>query len=98
VAFQQELEKRRAESGEEPPVRVRIGAASGEPVEQRHDLFGSTVQLAARLCAFAQPDQVVVSGETYDLCQDAGLRFHDASHAQLKGFDQPVRVHTVVYG
>jgi class 3 adenylate cyclase len=67
-------------------------------VEQRHDLFGSTVQLAARLCAFAQPDQVVVSGETYDLCQDAGLRFHDASHAQLKGFDQPVRVHTVVYG
>jgi class 3 adenylate cyclase len=98
MEIQRELEKRRAHAGAEPPVRVRIGAASGEPVEQRHDLFGSTVQLAARLCAFAQPDQVVVSGETYDLCQDAGLRFHDASHAQLKGFDQPVRVHTVVYG
>jgi class 3 adenylate cyclase len=98
MEIQQELEKRRAESGEEPPVRVRIGAASGEPVEQRHDLFGSTVQLAARLCAFAQPDQVVVSGDTFDLCQDAGLRFHDAGHAQLKGFEQPVRVHVVVYG
>jgi class 3 adenylate cyclase len=98
MEIQQELERRRADSGEEPPVRVRIGAASGEPVEQRHDLFGSTVQLAARLCAFAQPDQVVVSGDTYDLCRDAGLRFNDASHAQLKGFEQPVRVHTVVYG
>ena len=96
--IQQELAKLRAVDSGETPVRVRIGAASGEPVEQRHDLFGSTVQLAARLCAFAQPDQVVVSGDTYDLCQDAGLRFDDAGHAQLKGFDQAVRVHTVVYG
>ena len=32
-------------------VRLRIGAAAGEPVEQHDDLFGCTVQLAARLCA-----------------------------------------------
>ena len=37
------------------PVAVRIGAAAGEPVENHRDLFGATVQLAARLCSHAQP-------------------------------------------
>src|SRR4029077_19682380 len=41
-----EYEKNRNRS-----LKVRIGAAAGEPVEQHNDLFGSTVQLAARLCA-----------------------------------------------
>ena len=38
-----------------PPAFRR--AAAGEPVEQHNDLFGCTVQLAARLCAQAQPEQ-----------------------------------------
>ena len=37
------------------PVSVRISAAAGEPVESNYDLFGSTVQLASRSCAHAQP-------------------------------------------
>ena len=41
----------------EIPVKVRIGAEAGEPVENHLDLFGSTVQLAARLCSHAQPEQ-----------------------------------------
>jgi class 3 adenylate cyclase len=36
-------------------LRIRIGAAAGEPVERHSDLFGSTVQRAARLCAIAEP-------------------------------------------
>src|SRR5690348_15892536 len=43
------------------PVTVRIGISAGEPVEQASDLFASTVQLAARLCAQAEPGQVLVS-------------------------------------
>ncbi|MEO7724664.1 MAG: adenylate/guanylate cyclase domain-containing protein, partial [Chthoniobacterales bacterium] len=31
------------------PIKVRIGAAAGEPVEHAQDIFGSTVQLACRL-------------------------------------------------
>ena len=95
--IQRQLAQRRGGNGPEESVRVRIGAAAGEPVEQRHDLFGTTVQLAARLCAHAQPDQVLVSGDLYELCAGEGLGFDDAGHAQLKGFDQPVRVHAVRY-
>ena len=97
--IQRELARHRQGNDDgETPLRVRIGAAAGEPVEQRHDLFGTTVQLAARLCAHAQPDQVVVSGDLFDLCDGEDLGFEDAGHAQLKGFDQPVRVHTIRYG
>lgn len=92
--IQQELARHRESNGG-TPVRVRIGAAAGEPVEQRQDLFGTTVQLAARLCAHAQPDQVLVSSAVAELCLGKGLNFDDAGHAQLKGFDQPMRVHVV---
>jgi class 3 adenylate cyclase len=95
--IQRELARRREGNGhDETPVRVRIGAAAGEPVEQRHDLFGTTVQLAARLCAHAQPDQVLVSGDLFELCSgEEGFDFDDAGHAHLKGFEQPVRVHAL---
>ena len=95
--IQRELARHREGNGHEHPVRVRIGAAAGEPVEQRHDLFGSTVQLAARLCAFAEPDQVLVSTDLADLCRDEGLDFDEPVHAQLKGFEAPVRAHIVRY-
>jgi class 3 adenylate cyclase len=76
-------------------VKVRIGAAAGEPVEKHGDFFGSTVQLAARLCAQAQPDQIVVSNAVVELCIGKGLRFQDLGELSLKGFDRAVRAHAV---
>ena len=69
-------------------LRVRIGAAAGEPVERHHDLFGSTVQLAARLCAAAQPEEILVSESVVDLCTDREV-FQDRGSLALKGFNQP---------
>ncbi|HXK18625.1 MAG TPA: nickel-binding protein [Polyangiaceae bacterium] len=79
------------DSGE--PIRVRIGAAAGEPVERQGDFFGSTVQLAARLCAKADPGQTLVSTSVTELC--GALRFVDAGALELKGFEQPTRAHAV---
>ena len=76
------------------PVRVRVGAASGEPVERRGDFFGSTVQLAARLCAHAQPEQTLVSADLVERCSE--IRFEDVGEVTLKGFPQPMRAHAVV--
>lgn len=77
------------------PIQVRIGAAAGEPVEHHSDLFGSTVQLAARLCAHAQPEQILVSNVIAELCIGKGLLFQDLGEVSLKGFERPVRVHAV---
>ena len=77
------------------PIKVRIGAAAGEPVENHADLFGSTVQLAARLCAHAQPAQSLVSNVVAELCLGKGLAFEDLGEVSLKGFAQPMRVHAI---
>jgi class 3 adenylate cyclase len=77
------------------PLKVRIGAAAGEPVEREHDLFGATVQLAARLCSHAQADQILVSNVVAELCLGKGLPFKDLGDVALKGFGRPIRVHVV---
>ncbi len=77
------------------PLQVRIGLAAGEPIEHHHDLFGATVQLAARLCAHANPDQILMSNAVAELCIGKSLKMTDAGAVALKGFDQPVHVHCI---
>jgi hypothetical protein len=87
-----QIQRALAEPGAAGPsrLRVRIGVAAGEPVTERDDLFGATVQQAARLCASAEPDCIVVSSGVHDLCRGKGLRFSDAGLMAAKGFDEPI--------
>ncbi len=85
----------RREMGPDCPMNLRIGISAGEPVEENNDLFGSTVQLAARLCACAEPGGVLVSNVVSDLCLGKGLAFEDAGPRDLKGFAAPVHTHAV---
>jgi class 3 adenylate cyclase len=85
----------RQEERREYPLKLRIGIAAGEPVEHEHDLFGATVQLAARLCSHAQPEQILVSNVVAELCLGKGLPFKDLGDVLLKGFARPIRVHVV---
>jgi class 3 adenylate cyclase len=77
------------------PVRVRVGIAAGEPVERHHDLFGVTVQLASRLCAHADADQILVSNVVAELCEGKAIPFEDLGEVVLKGFEHPIRAHAV---
>ena len=94
--IQRDLAKH-GENQRDRAVKVRIGAAAGEPVEQHHDLFGCTVQLAARLCSHASPEQILVSNAIAELCLGKGFSFQDVGEVALKGFERPVRAHAVVW-
>jgi class 3 adenylate cyclase len=96
IKIQRELAKH-TEANPERLLKVRVGAAAGEPVEQNNDLFGSTVQLAARLCAYAKPEQILVSNAIPDLCIGKGLLFEDVGEVALKGFGDPVRAHAAAW-
>jgi class 3 adenylate cyclase len=86
---------RHGQEHKDRPFNVRLGIAAGEPVEHHNDLFGCTVQLAARLCSHAQSQQILVSNVVAELCEGKALPFEDLGEVMLKGFDQPVRAHAV---
>ena len=73
-----------------------IGAAAAEPIERGDDFFGSTVNLAARLCAHAEPGKVLVTNGIAELCLGKGMKFADIREANLKGFDEAIRTREVV--
>ncbi len=96
IQIQREL-ARHEEANPERPLKIRVGAAAGEPVEQNNDLFGSTVQLAARLCAHAQPEQILVTNAIAELCIGKGLLFEDLGEVPLRGFSYPVRARAAAW-
>jgi class 3 adenylate cyclase len=82
----------RASEGGEPELRVRIGMAAGEPVDHNDDLYGSSVNLASRLCDTADPERILVSDVVRDLGSEQGFTFHDVNRLMLKGFSDPIAV------
>ena len=69
---------------------IRIGLNSGEPINEGNDLFGATVQLAARTCAAAKTGQVVITGVVRGLCSGKKFEFTDLGKHELKGIPEPV--------
>jgi class 3 adenylate cyclase len=76
------------------PLRVRLGLDTGEPVADSNDLFGSTVQLAARLCQAADPDGIVVSEAVRSLASERADLFY-IGPLDLKGFAGPTNAYGV---
>jgi class 3 adenylate cyclase len=75
------------------PLRVRIGLNTGEPVAEDEDLFGTAVQLAARICARAEPGQILVPTVVRELAAGKGFLLADLGEIALRGFEDPVRLY-----
>ena len=86
----------RNESAEEP-IRVRVGLNAGEPIAEAEDLFGTAVQLAARICDHAQPGQILAADVVQQLTAGKGFTFADQGVVALKGFEKPVRLFEVTW-
>ncbi len=95
LAVQAGFEARNVES-HGPSCRVRIGMAAGEPVDHNDDLFGSTVNLASRICAAATPGGILVSDVVRELGGERGFAFAEADRRTLKGFSKPVDLFALV--
>ena len=76
------------------PLHMRIGINAGEPIVEDNDLFGSTVQMAARVCDAAETDGVLVTNIVRELCAGKSLKFKEAGKYGMKGIDGPVVLYT----
>lgn len=79
----------------EAPVRglppTHIGIHSGPVIFQDGDIYGRTVNLAARLSALAGPDDVLVSAEVADSAREVA-QFDSIGPVEMKGIAQPIQV------
>jgi class 3 adenylate cyclase len=83
------------ESNPDTPIRVRIGLNAGEPVAEEEDLFGTAVQLAARIAAKAEGEEILVSDTLRGLVAGKGFLMSDRGDVVLRGFEDPVRLFEV---
>ena len=97
LALQEAFDVRNAAGGK-PDLRVRIGMASGEPVDHNDDIFGATVHLASRICGIAEAGHPLVSEPLRDLGLEKGFSFHEGREVALKGFLEPARVFELAGG
>ena len=82
------------ESADEP-IRVRMGLNAGEPIAEGEDLFGTVVNLAARIAAQAAGGETLVAGVVRELAAGKGFLFADRGEVALRGFEDPVRLYEV---
>ena len=78
-------------------LHVRIGLCAGEPVEKNQDLFGTSVQLAARICDHAGADEILVARTVQELSAGKGFTFGKADDVLMKGFTSPTSLDLVVW-
>lgn len=86
IAIQRSLNQARAK---DPSIllHLRVGINAGEPIAENGDLFGTTVQIAARICDKAPSDGVMVSQLVKDLSQGKA-QFENKGTFELKGVSE----------
>ena len=84
----------RNESAEEP-IKVRIGLNAGEPIAEDEDLFGTAVNMAARICAHADAGQILAPIVVRELVAGKGFLLSDQGETEMRGFEDPVRLYDV---
>jgi adenylate cyclase len=73
-----------------PPAHV--GVAAGPVVVQGGDYFGRTVNLAARIAAYASASRVLVSERVAERAPLQGVAFVELGQVQLQGIAHPIRL------
>ncbi len=81
----------------EPPLKIKIGINTGEPIAEDDDLFGSTIQLAARIVDKAEADQIFVSEVVRGICAGKDIVFENRGGFHMKGFDDDQILYEVVW-
>ena len=79
------------------PLHLKIGINAGEPIAEDDDLFGTTVQVAARITDGAKADQIFVSEIVRGICVGKEFKFANRGGYEMKGLDQPITLFEVIW-
>ena len=79
------------------PLHLKIGLNAGEPIAEDNDLFGTVVQLSARIVDKASADQIFVSETVRGLCAGKDFQFQNLGGFEMKGFHDQITLYEVVW-
>lgn len=77
----------------EPRLELCVGLADGTPIEHGGDLFGTAVNLAARVLSEAAAGECLVTSDLRSRVAVSTVEFDDVGAFDLKGFPDPVSLY-----
>jgi adenylate cyclase len=97
VEIQKRLKKANARFVEDKRLQFRIGVNIGDVVQDGDRIYGSGVNVAARIEGIAEPGGVCISRNTYDHVKDKlQLGSEYLGEHEVKNIKEPVRVYKVL--
>ncbi len=96
VALQETLERHNAEAAPEERIEIRVAINTGEVILEDGDVYGDAVNIAARLQALAEPNEVYFTEATYLSMNRTEVPSTEMGARVLKGVPEPVRIHRVL--
>lgn len=92
IAMQHAIEALDGRPADAMRLRLRIGLHLADVISDEHDIYGTGVNLAARLATLAGPGEIVASAEARDALTDGfDAAVDDLGDCYLKHIDAPVR-------
>lgn len=99
VEMQREMSQESIWSSSDTPIAFRIGIAIGDTFTNESEVFGHSINLAARIQSVAKPGGICVSEMVYSSVRDwNGTKFRALGKKSLKNIDEPVEVYDVLFG
>jgi len=96
-----EMQKKYFEYNQENPTQkrleVKLGMNTGEPIKSNNDLFGATVQIAARCCSQALGGEIIVTNVVKELLTGKNIKFDCIGEKQLKGINEPIKLYKILF-
>src|SRR6266478_2062313 len=85
-----------ARAGGDRRIWLRIGINTGDVIADDHDIYGNSVNIAARLEGLAEPGEVYVTRAVRDQLEGhPGLAFEDRGERKVKNLKSPIRIYRV---
>jgi class 3 adenylate cyclase/TolB-like protein/Tfp pilus assembly protein PilF len=97
IHIQRGLTARHDAAAGDRKLELRIGINSGDVIVDENDIYGNSVNIAARLEALAEPGGISVTAAVREqLRGHPDLFFEDTGDRWVKNIDRPIRVYRVI--
>ena len=97
IEIQKELATRNESLTEDSKVLLRIGINLGDVIEDRGDIYGDGVNIAARLEALANPGGICISEAVrFALKDKLEVEYEHMGEQALKNIEEPVRAYNII--